>query len=247
VIRHPTRLQRAFPVTVLLRLPVPCATVERRFQHGSVSGFPLRCLRSCRPSSTIVHRQERLGLPKFCDVSLPACHGLRTPADLPNLANSVALVLPSGAFKPSASAIAMSKLYQHFRVRGHPCGLQDTLSTLRPSCSSCVRPQLRHGRQTRYGWGARPYPTRTYTLQETPSLSWRDNGWLQARCGAQRSNVACKPLLGGVLSSGTSMREQVTTESENPDKKEWVVLENNNGCLTQLSVEGLPLCRLSLP
>jgi len=26
-----------------------------------------------------------------------------------------------------------------------------------------------------------------------------------------------------------------------------VVLENNNGCLTQLSVEGLPLCRLSLP
>jgi hypothetical protein len=85
------------------------------------------------------------------------------------------IVLPSGAFKPSASAIAMSKLYQHCRVRGHPYGLQDTLSTLRPSCSSCVPPQLRHGRKTRYGWGARPYPTRTCTLQETPSLSWRDN------------------------------------------------------------------------
>jgi hypothetical protein len=26
----------------------------------------------------------------------------------------------------------ISKLYQHFRVRGHPCGLQDSLSTLRP-------------------------------------------------------------------------------------------------------------------
>src|SRR5262249_1466007 len=70
---------------------------------------------------------------------------------------------------------AFSKLYQHFRVRGHPYGLQDALSTLRPSCSSCVRPRLRHGRQTRYGWVAHPYPTRTFTLQETPSLSWREN------------------------------------------------------------------------
>src|SRR5438093_2448327 len=74
----------------------------------------------------------------------------------------------------------MSKLYQHFRVRGHPCSLQDTLSTLRPSCSSCVPPQLRHGRKTRYGWVASPYPTRTCTLQETPSLSWRDNAGPQA-------------------------------------------------------------------
>src|SRR2546427_7547873 len=134
-LRHPSRIRRAFPVTVLLRLPVPCSTVERRFQHCSVSGFPLRCLKSCRPSSQVFHVQERLGLPKFFDVSLPACHGLRTPADLHNLATSVALMLPSGALKPSASAIAMSKLYQHFRVRGHPYGLQDVLSTLRPSCS----------------------------------------------------------------------------------------------------------------
>src|SRR2546427_8058898 len=87
-------------------------------------------------SSQVFHVQERLGLPKFFfDVSVPACHGLRTPADLHNLAKSVALMLPSGALKPSASAIAMSKLYQHFRVRGHPYGLQDVLSTLRPSCS----------------------------------------------------------------------------------------------------------------
>jgi len=166
-------------VTVLLRLPVPWSTVERRFQHCSVSGLPLQCLRSCRPSSKVFHRQERLGLPKFFDISLPACHGLRTPADLHNLAKSVALVLPSGAFKPSASAIAMSKLYQHFRVRGHPCSLQDALSTLRPSCSPRVPSRLRHGRKTRYGWVASPYPTGTFTLQETPSLSWRENAGRQ--------------------------------------------------------------------
>ena len=136
MLRHPLRIRRAFPVTGLLRLPVPWSTVERRFQHCSVSGFPLRCLRSCIPSSQVFHVQERLGLPKFFfDVSLPACHGLRTPADLHTLATSVALMWPSGAFKPSASAMALSKLYQHFRVRGHPYGLQDALSTLRPSCS----------------------------------------------------------------------------------------------------------------
>jgi hypothetical protein len=65
--------------------------------------------------------------------------------------------------------IRFSKLYQHFRVRGHPYGLQDTLSTPRPSCSSGSRPRLRHGRKTRYGWVANLYPTGTFTLQETPS------------------------------------------------------------------------------
>jgi len=134
-------------------------------------------------------RQERLGPPKFFDASLPACHGLRTPADLPLLAQTEVRVLPSGALKPSASAIAISKLYQHFRVRGHPCGLQDTLSTLRPSCSPRVQPRLRHGRQTRYGWVASPYPTGTFTLQETPSFSWRENAAAQPRleAGAQRT------------------------------------------------------------
>ena len=197
MIRHPIRIRRAFPVSVLLRLPVPWSTVERRFQHCSVSGFPLRCLRSCRPSSKVCHIQERLGLPKFFDISLPACHGLRTPADLHNLAKSVALVWPSGALKPSASAIAMSKLYQHFRVRGHPCGLQDTLSTLRPSCSPRVPPRLRHGRKTRYGWVASPYPTGTFTLQETPSFlgaitpSFRRARKLKRSVGCRASLASC--------------------------------------------------------
>src|SRR5262245_34372470 len=79
---------------------------------------------------------------------------------------------------------ALSKLYQHFRVRGHPCGLQDSLSTLRPSCSPRVPPRLRHGRKTRYGWVARPYPTGTCTLQETPSFSWRENATPELLPGA---------------------------------------------------------------
>jgi hypothetical protein len=183
-------------VTVLLLLPASCCTATRRFQHGSVSGFPLPCLKSCRSYTVVFHGQERLGPPKCFDASLPACHGLRTPADLPLLANPDGRVWPSGACKPSASASAMSKLYQHFRGRGSPCGLQDTLSTLRPSCSPGSRPRLRHGRQTRYGWVARPYPTGTCTLLETPSLSWRDNAGRQLlpKAGAQRTleAVSCR-------------------------------------------------------
>ena len=64
VIRHPSGLRWAFPLTVLLHLPA---------------------------------RQEPLGRPKFFDASLPACHGLWTPADLPLLAVSEVRVLPSGA------------------------------------------------------------------------------------------------------------------------------------------------------
>src|SRR5713101_9956286 len=107
-------MQRAFPLTVLLRLPDPGFAAARRFQHCSVSGFPLSCLRSCIPYAVTLSVPELRGPPKFFDVSLPACHGLRTPADLHLLADTAVRVWPSGAFKPSASALAMSKLYQHF-------------------------------------------------------------------------------------------------------------------------------------
>jgi tetratricopeptide (TPR) repeat protein len=73
----------------------------------------------------------------------------------------------------------LAKLYQHCRGRGHPSGLQDARSTLRPWCSSCLR--LRHGRTTRDGWVASPDPTGTLTREETPSVSWRENARTQRR------------------------------------------------------------------
>ena len=130
-----------------------------------------------------------------------------TTARKPNL-------MSDGATSPliakSASARALSKLYQHCRVRGHPCGLQDTLSTLRPSCSPRVPPRRRHGRKTRYGWVARPYPTGTFTLQETPSFSWRDNARpeLLPEAGATEERtleaVSSRPWLGGILDTQCS-------------------------------------------
>src|SRR5262249_28970036 len=111
-------------------------------------------------------------------------------------------VWPAGAFKPSASARALATLSQHCRGRGPPCGLQDTLSTLRPSCAPCVSSRLRHGRKTRYGRVARPDPTGTCTLPETPSFAWRENAGPQAppRATATQERrllaVACRPMLG---------------------------------------------------
>ena len=45
------------------------------------------------------HDQELPGLPEFSNVSLPACHGLWTPADLHILAKTDASVLPSASVK----------------------------------------------------------------------------------------------------------------------------------------------------
>jgi hypothetical protein len=83
-------------------------------------------------------------------------------------------MLPSSTLKLSASALALSRLYQHFRERDFPYGLQDSLCTLAPYYCSRVTP-LRNGTNTRYGRVASPYPTGTYTPQETPSFARRDN------------------------------------------------------------------------
>jgi hypothetical protein len=147
VIRLPTGIRRAFPLTGLLRLPVACSTAPLRFRHRAVSGFPLPCLKSRLPSSDAFPAQEPLGPPTCFDVSLPACPGLWTPAALHLLAHADALVSPSVRVNTlGVRHTRLAKLSQHFRacpgldpgVRGHPYGLQDALSTLRPSCSPCA-------------------------------------------------------------------------------------------------------------
>ena len=95
LIRHLMGIRRDSPLTVFLRLPVRFSLPPFRFRYGSVSGFPLPCLNNRIPYNSLSHRQEPMGLPKFFDVSLPACHGLWTPADLHILAISDDLVLPS--------------------------------------------------------------------------------------------------------------------------------------------------------
>ena len=96
--------------------------------------------------------------------------------------------------KPSASATVISKLYQHFRVRDHPYGLQNSLPTLRPSCSQHISMQLRHGPKARYGWVANPY--------RKPFLAFSRQGL--SPCKIRRA------LLGAITTSSpaANMREK---------------------------------------
>ena len=84
-------------VLCLIRLPngmwqsssayLACSSMQPlRFQPNPVSGFPLPCLKSCIPYACTSLQQEPMGPPGFSDASLPACHGLWTPADLHILA-----------------------------------------------------------------------------------------------------------------------------------------------------------------
>jgi hypothetical protein len=148
----------------------PWSPTTRRFQPWSVSGFPLPGLRSWRPDAVAAPGEERLGPPTCFAASLPACHGLRTPADLHLLATTAALVWPAVCVKTLG--------VRHTRLCEAVPALQGARSPLRPpgyavSASPlvfAVSPRLRHGRKTRYGWMATPYPTGTFTLPETPSF-----------------------------------------------------------------------------
>ena len=142
-----------------------------------MSGFPLACLNSAMPCVHLHSRREPWGLPEFYDVSLPACHGLWTPADLRTLANPGASVSPSVYVKTlGIRNTLISKLYQHFRVHVTPMAYR--ILCLRLTCF--VRDSaLRHRSKTRYGWVASPFPMGTFTPQDTPSFARRDNVALQ--------------------------------------------------------------------
>ncbi len=173
-IRLPIRIRRTFPFTVLLRLPGKLSTPTLRFQHSSVSGFPLLCLNSRIPYSDASHSQEPMGSPKFFDVSLPACHSLWTPADPPILTLPDALVLPSVYVKTlGVRNNLISKLYQHFRVRGHPCGLQDSLCTLRPAIVHGLPRSALDATLDTGGWLSLTRPG--LSPGKIRQASWRDN------------------------------------------------------------------------
>ena len=157
-IRHPNRI-RPFG------LPV-----HSLFNHSTrvQSGFrePVPFVSLTQSASWSNFGQERMGLPEFSDVSLPACHGLRTPADLHTLALTGASVLPSVNVKTLGVRVLL------FRSGTSTSGsaTSPTACGIRTLPSFTVRRLPRSASNTRYGWVASPYPTGTFTLQDTPSF-----------------------------------------------------------------------------
>jgi hypothetical protein len=102
LIRHPIRMR---PASMTACLAPSLSDLFTRAQSGFQDLLPYVSLTLTASKSN--PDQELLGLPGFSSVSLPACHGLWTPADLHTLAKPGASVLPSGTLKLSASAISL--------------------------------------------------------------------------------------------------------------------------------------------
>jgi hypothetical protein len=192
VSRLPRGFQRAFPRTVLLRRPVARATAPPRFRPSAVSGWPRPCRKSRLPAGNACPAQAPLGPPPCWDVSLPACRGLWTPADLRRLATTEALVWPS--VRVTSLGVRhqlVSKRSPPLRGRGHPDGRPAARSTLRPSCAPW--------HATTPPWppdalrvGGSPFPDRDVHPARDATLSWRENAHAQRR----RSAVRCSAWFG---------------------------------------------------
>jgi hypothetical protein len=124
--------------------------------------------------------QEPSGLPEFSDASLPACHGLMTPADIHALALDARFMLASRSLTLSPSAGYVSRSCPDLNRRTSGSAISPTayrILCVRLPCKFVrgLRTKLRSRTNTRYGWVASPYPTGTFTRQETPSFARRDN------------------------------------------------------------------------
>ncbi len=116
-----------------------------------------------------------MGPPKFFDVSLPACHSLWTPADLPHPYLYRMVRVGFGHVKTLAVRNKLiSKLYQLSGYAVTPTAYRILCLRFAHLLFAASTPLLRNGRKTRYGRVVSPYPAGTLTQQDTPSLSWRE-------------------------------------------------------------------------
>ena len=168
MIRHPSRIRRAFPVTVLLRLPVPCFPVERG-SHSRVRVSPA----VPQELYTIFQDFPRTGASGASQVLRRLSSCLPRPEDSGGPAQPGHIGCAHVAFG-SVQTLGVRNCHVEAVPALQGCAVTPTASRI-----LCLRfahlvrrytSRLRHGRKTRYGWVARPYPTGTFTLQETPSL-----------------------------------------------------------------------------
>ena len=147
---------------------------------------------SC-PHTDAVIVSPRPEAPGASRVLLRLCscmRGIKDSGGPPNPCHCGRFVLPSSRLRLSASA--------SWPVEAAPIGtraLQRARPPLRPTgfsvyaCPVCCSQVtlLRNGTNTRYGRVATPYPTGTFTRQETPGFARRDNLRLKSERAPQAS------------------------------------------------------------
>jgi len=136
VIRLPIRMQWAFPLPVLLHLPV-----VRSASTGQVPASLRVRVAPCVPKELypILHYGPLAGtsgVSHVLNASLSACQALRTPTDPRISHHDETFVEASSALKLSPSVfIRFDEAVPDFRMGGHPSGRQSSLCTLHLFCS----------------------------------------------------------------------------------------------------------------
>ena len=86
----------------------------------------------------------------------------------------------------STSGSRLSLWPTHFSVYASPVLFVRLFEVSFKRKANCDPYELRHRRNTRYGWVVSPFPTGTFTLQGAPSFAWRTNACLNWPRGAQQ-------------------------------------------------------------
>jgi len=121
------------------------------------------------------HSQEPLGPPTCCDASLPACHGLWTPADLPSLATADGLVVPAGCVHTLGirqSHVDAVPALPGTRLPLRPPGCSVYASSIVCAMLKTTTPPWTHDA---IRVGGSPLPDRDFHPARDAKLAWREN------------------------------------------------------------------------
>jgi len=177
LIRLPKCIRRAFPFTVLFRLPRRRYMSVVRFQHSPVSRFPFRASVAVYPTHTLPRQFGAFGASRVLR-HISSCMPRPVDSGGPSHPSHLRMLLCClrRSLKPSTSAT------NSFRSCTSTSGCAITPTAYKILClrlAHLVRcpysGQLRHGPKARYGWVANPCPTGTLTPKDMPSFPRRDN------------------------------------------------------------------------
>ena len=142
--------------------------------------------------SSLISHKGLDGSLKFSTASLCTCHSLLTPETLHILTMADASVLPSVYVKTLGDLNFNFEAASTLRSYELPtaCTILCVRFTHFVPLWKFIKLRFRRERNTRYGWMVNPFPTGSFTLQETPSLLGTLTFLITSRCTAWLTGTA---------------------------------------------------------